>query len=126
MRFLPEALLGILCLSASCATAPKLPPAPQKITFGLEQFRPDGLRGPPDGLTSLSFEFCIPDTPEARAEVASIDPTIGIMPGGRGRVGCGPGQCLCIGSTHQPRWREILMRLSALPYVTRIQECFWE
>lgn len=126
MRFLPEAFLGLLCLAASCANAPKTRPAPQKIAFDLEQFRPDGLRGPPDGLTSLSFEFCIPDTPGARAEVESIDPTISIIPGGRGRVGCGPGQCLCIGSTHQPLWRDILMSLSALPYVTRIQECFWE
>ena len=125
MRFLPEALL-MLGLTASCASAPEPPPAPQKIDFDLRQFRPDGLRGPPDGLTSLSFEFCIPDIQEARAEVAAIDPTIEIMPGARGRAGCGPGHCLCIGSTHQPRWREVLLRLDALPYVARIQECFWE
>ena len=97
-----------------------------KIEIDLAAIGPDGLRGPPDGKVSVSYEFAIPDKPECRAAVKAIDETLEFMPGSRGRVGAGPGQCLCIGSTARPDWRQVLDRLAALPYVERIVECFFE
>ena len=46
--------------------------------------------------------------------------------GSRGRIGAGPGACLCIGSTHGPGWRDVLEALAALPDVGRIIECHRE
>lgn len=101
-------------------------PAPAKITFDLEQLNENGLAGPPDGLRALSYEFCIPGDPEHIEEVRSIDPTIQLLPGGRGRVGCTAERILCIGSTHQPDFRGVLLRLAALPYIERIDQTFFE
>jgi hypothetical protein len=41
-------------------------------------------------------------------------------------VNAGPGFALCIGSTHTPRHREILLALAALPFVELIQPCVFE
>jgi hypothetical protein len=96
------------------------------IMFDLDRLDADGLAGPPDGKVAISYEFRIPDTPENRAAVKAIDPTIEIMSGPPGRVDAGPGFALCIGSTCQPRHREILLALAGLPFVERIQECVFE
>jgi hypothetical protein len=116
-------VVALLLCAASCATPQ---PAPSKIRFDLAQFRPDGLRGPPDGLTSLTYEFIIPDKGAYIMEVKRIDPSLQISPGVRGRSGGGPGKVLCTGSTHQKNFRAILERLAALPYVGPISECFFE
>ncbi len=111
------------------ANAPRTPPvanAAGKIKFRLETIRLDGLRGPPDGLVSVAYEFCVPAEPAAYEEVRRIDPTVQISPGSRGRIGCSKQQALCIGNTHQRHWREVLARLAALPYVAEIRECFFE
>jgi len=84
------------------------------------------LRGPADGKAAVAYELAIPDTATHRAEVAAIDPTVRFMPGSRGRIGAGEGQCLCIGSTHQGGYQEVLRRLADLPYVERIVECHFE
>lgn len=97
-----------------------------KITFDLDEPNERGLIGPPDGLRALNYEFCIPGDPEHTAEVRSIDPTIQLFRGGRGRVGCGADQILCIGSTHQPGFRGVLLKLAALPYIERIDQTFYE
>lgn len=97
-----------------------------KIKFEVDNIRPDGLRGPSDGLVSVAYEFCVPANEQAYEEVRRIDPSIKIYPGSRGRIGCGKDETLCIGSTHQPRWREVLKRLSALSYISEIRECFYE
>ena len=121
-------LLALLYAGTSCVQSHLAAPdaALQKITFELAGLDADGLRGPPDGRRSLSYEFCIPNTPERIAEVGSIDPTVQFMPASRGRIGCGRTQCLCIGSTHQKGFRHVLERLAALPYIERIDECFFE
>jgi hypothetical protein len=90
-----------------------------KITFDLSRISPAGLVGPPDGLRSVSYEFCIPAS--AWAEVQAIDPTLQPYPGSRGRIGCRD-QTLCIGTTSNPRWREILQAIAALEFVDRIDE----
>ena len=102
------------------------PDAPAKIKFRLDDIRPDGLRGPPDGLKSVAYEFCIPTSKLACDEVKRIDPSVNMQPGSRGRVGCTKEQTLCIGTTHQPNWREVLKKLSALAYIAEIRECFFE
>jgi len=96
------------------------------IGFDLDRLDADGLAGPPDGKVAISYEFRIPDTPENRAAVRAIDPTIEIGAGPRGRVDAGPGFALCIGSTHQPRHREILVALAGLSFIERIAECFFD
>jgi len=97
-----------------------------KITFDLTELDEDGLRGPPTGKVSVSYEFCIPDTPECRRQVKTIDPSVRFSSGSRGRIGCTKSQCLCIGGTHQPHFRTVLQQLAALPYIERIDQCFFE
>ena len=101
-------------------------PRPAAVEIDLESLDADGLRGPADGKVAVAYEFAIPDTPEARAAVRSVDPTVEFMPGARGRVGARPGECLCVGSTHQPDHRAVLAALARLPGVTRIVECHHE
>ena len=117
-----------LLLLGSCAPPEKLDEreAWSKIELDLTQLDDDGLRGPPEGKVAVSYEFCIPDTPECRAQVERIDRTVTFMPGSRGRIGAAPNQCLCIGSTHQKDYATVLRSLAELPYVDRIIECFFE
>ena len=97
-----------------------------KIAFDLGQLDADGLRGPVGGKVAVSYEFAIPDTPAARAAVRRIDARVAFMPGSRGRIGARPGECLCVGSTHQPHHRDVLFALARLPEVARIIECHHE
>jgi len=97
-----------------------------KIGFDLDGHDVDGLAGPPDGKVAVAYEFRIPDTAENRAAVRAIDPEIEIAAGPRGRVDAGPGFALCIGSTHTPRHRQIVLGLAALPFVERIVPCVFE
>ncbi len=125
----PGILLGALVfVCVSCVqTRPEANPGVwQKVELDLSQLDKDGLRGPPDGKVSVSYEFAIPNTAECKAEVRAIDRTVQFMPGSRGRIGAGKNECLCIGSTHQPDYRGVLRALAELPYVTRIIECHFE
>jgi hypothetical protein len=97
-----------------------------KIKFSLDDIRPDGLRGPDDGLVSVSYEFCVPKNEAAFAEVRRVAPGVAIHAGSKGRIGCGEDQALCIGSTHGPNWRKELMGLAELGYVVAIAECHFE
>ncbi len=96
------------------------------ITFDLESIDEEGLTGPPGGLRSVSYEFCIPADSARAAEVLAMDPSLEFYDTSPGRIGCSDTQTLCIGSTHQPEWRSILERLAALDYVTRIDQTHWE
>src|SRR5690606_15785580 len=60
-----------------------------KIKLSLDEIRPDGLRGPEDGLVSVSYEFCVPNDETALAEVRRIAPGVAIHAGSKGRIGCG-------------------------------------
>ena len=115
-----------LCI-AGCGRPAQAPRDPRaKIELDLEALDADGLRGPPDGKVAVDYEFVIPDTPAARETVSRIDPSVHFFPGSRGRIGAQPGECLCIGSTHQPRHCEILLALARLPEIARIIECHHE
>ena len=119
--------LSLYPLLTGCQAAepPQVDPM-SKITFTLDQLNQDGLYGPPGGLRALHYEFCIPGDSAHEAQVRQIDPTIQIFPQSRGRIGCAPGEYLCIGSTHQPDFRTVLFQLAHLPYVKRIDQAFFE
>jgi hypothetical protein len=92
-----------------------------KIHLDLSGFGDDGLYGPPHGLWAATYEFCIPARADLASDVASIDPTVQIYADRRGRIGCGSNEYLCIGSTCQPGFRDVLANLAQLEYVSRIQ-----
>ena len=120
-------VLILPAILAGCSAPQPAPRDPRaKIELDLEALDADGLRGPPDGKVAVDYEFAIPDTPAAREAVSQIDPSVAFMPGSRGRIGAKAGECLCIGSTHQPRHREILFALARLPEIARIIECHHE
>lgn len=98
----------------------------RKIGFELDALDINGLVGAADGKVAINYEFRIPDTPRNHAAVKAIDPSIKIAVGPRGRVNAGPGYALCVGSTYQPRHREILFDLARLPFVERIVRCVFE
>jgi hypothetical protein len=119
--------LNLYLLSPACRAEepPQVDPM-SKITFKLDHLNQDGLYGPPDGRKALHYEFCIPGDPAYAAQVRHLDPTIEIFSKSRGRVGCGPGEYLCVGNTHQPGFKAVLVKLASLPYVKRIDQAFFE
>jgi len=128
MKNTDTVLLGCLFLLTSCAEAERIAGQSvwRKVEIDLAQLDARGLRGPADGKVSVSYEFCIPDTPECRTRVKSIDRTVQFMPGSRGRIGAREKECLCIGSTYQEDYKKVLQALAELPYVERIIECHFE
>ena len=116
-------LLTAGALLAACSNAPD---PRDKIQFDFGRLDAEGLQGPPGGKRSLSYEFCTPNTPEARAEVAAVDPSVRFSCSSPGRIGCGPGECLSLGDSHQKDHRRHLLELAALPYIRRIDESFFE
>jgi hypothetical protein len=121
-------LLGCLLVCVSCAQPkpPAQPGAGAKVELNLTQLDAEGLRGPADGKVAVSYEFCIPNTEACKAQVRAIDHTVQFMPGSRGRIGASKQECLCIGSTHQKNFRQVLQALANLEYVKRIIECHFE
>jgi hypothetical protein len=91
-----------------------------KIGFSLSGLDEEGLHGPVDGRRARDYEFCIPDTPAARADVLAIDSTVQLSQA-PGRVACRDGEALAIGHTHQPNWRDVLLDVARLDYVRRIE-----
>ena len=116
--------IGMVGQSAFAQVPLQLPPPDAvnaKIHFELSEFNDDGLYGPPNGLRAAMYEFCIPARADLAAEVASIDLTVQIYASSPGRIGCGSDEYLCIGSTGQPGFREVLANLAQVEYVSRIQ-----
>ena len=109
---------------AGCASASSPQPLSSKIDVDLANVNSEGLRGPPDGLRAVHYEFCIPAGKDQ--EVRGIDLTAQFMPGSRGRIGCARDQILVVGNTHHRSYRQVLERLAALEYVNRIAENFFE
>jgi hypothetical protein len=101
-------------------------PEANKIRFPMGDIRPDGLRGPPDGLVAVAFEFCVPADPGVYRELLTIDPGLDIQPAAHGRIGCLASQSLVIGETGSAGWRDTLEALSKLEYVEEIRECHFE
>jgi hypothetical protein len=74
----------------------------------------------------VSYELCVPRDQKLVDEVRSIDPSIAIHADSRGRIGCSPMEVLCLGSTHQRGFREVLEKLCGLSYVRRIERTWFE
>ncbi len=99
---------------------------PGKIGFDPARLDDDGLYGPPDGRRAMHYEFCIPAGEPYESEVRGIDPSVQRFGESPGRIGCGNGERLCLGSTHQPGFRGILARLAELAYIRRIEPAWFE
>lgn len=104
----------------------KYDPALDKIIFDISVLSSEGLVGLSDGLRAISYEFCIPANNRALTEIRAINPNIEYYPHSRGRINCKNDQYLCIGSTHNPRWKEILLSIARLEYVERIEQFYGE
>jgi hypothetical protein len=98
----------------------------EKLTFDVSILDPNGLYGEPDGKRALTYEFCIPGMERFLSKVKQIDATLQCLSETPGRIGCDSHEFLCIGSTHQPRFREVLRDLAELPSITRIDQSFLE
>jgi hypothetical protein len=127
MKYYGLILAVLLGFATSCTTTgkPDANNALQKVEIDLSILDEDGLRGPADGKVSISYEFCIPNTDQCKAEVRAIDRTVQFSPGSGGRIGANKNQCLCIGSTRKD-YRDVLQALAELPYIERIIECHFE
>jgi hypothetical protein len=109
-----------------------------KVKFDLFDINDEGLIGPPGGLRSVSYEFCIPISDEALEAVLNIDSTIQHYTSSRGRIMCPVGQQLCIAETYNednrgvptttgvPKWKEVLRSLSQLDFIDRFEQSFGE
>ena len=117
----PLLMAGILLVACSGAPDPL-----DKIQFDLGRLDIHGLQGPADGKSSLSYEFCTPNTTEARTEVAAADPSVRFSCSSPGRIGCDPGECLSLGDSYRQDHRQRLLGLAVLPYIRRIEESFFE
>ncbi len=129
LRQLLAFTLGAAALLLSCAggrSSTQDAAALAKVHLDLAAINADGLTGPADGLRAVSYEFCIPATEAAVAEVTAIDRTVEVQRGARGRIGCSAEQYLCVGSTHQPGYRDVLVRLARLDYVAAIEPWYGE
>lgn len=128
-RALRLGVLGLLVAVTGCrgrGVGSARPAPAERIGFDLAILNAEGLAGPPDGLVAIDYEFCIPADEARLREVRTVDPSVRVRKGSRGRIGCGAGWWLCLGNTHQPHAREILLRLAALPYIERIERVWWE
>ncbi|PZO44657.1 MAG: hypothetical protein DCF17_03765 [Shackletoniella antarctica] len=120
--------LGTALLALACQPAPSADnsSAMDKIAFDLSVLDENGLYGPGDGRRSLDYECCLPaGNPYAQA-VSAIDPSAQFFSQSRGRIGCGDGQVLAIGNSHQANHQDILLELANLDYIERIQSVDWE
>ena len=125
-RFSILLTIVVLFAAGGCGNEDPVTRTKAKISFDLDQLDENGLRGPADGKVALSYEFCIPNDDQKKKAVRQIDPSVRFMPGSKGRIGAKKGECLCIGNTHQRDAIRILKKLSELPYVEKIDECFFE
>jgi hypothetical protein len=121
-------LLLVLTVAVACqpGSAADGVSATDKIAFDLGALDENGLYGPPDGKRSLDYEFCIPTGDAYTLAISAIDPSAQFFPQSQGRIGCGDGEVLTIGNTHQANHQDILIELANLNYIDRIQPVYWE
>ena len=85
----------------------------KKINIDLSQIDESGV----------AFEFCIPQDAAKQKVVAAIDASIEFYKGVPGRIRCAREQILCIG---QHGTREVLLKLTSLDYIERIEPFYGE
>jgi len=118
-------LLGIWLFVSNCESEKTVDPG-AKIKFDTDVLNAQGLQGPPDGLRSLSYEFCVPKDDVKLEQVKRIDPSIRFQGGSPGRIGCTEEEVLAIGNTHQDNFKEILLEIARLEYIEEIREVHFE
>jgi hypothetical protein len=97
----------------------------KKIKINFKQLDHNGLSGPEGGKVAIHYEFCVPAEEKYVKAVKKIDPTAEKHPGS-GRVGCGNGSWLMIGTTQQKNYKRVLYELASAPWIKVIEETFWE
>ena len=97
-----------------------------KINFDLSTFDDDGLYGKDNGKRAMDYEFSVPNKATLIEKVKAIDPSLKIHKTAKGRIGCSSKELLCIGNTHQKRFKEILIELANLDFVKRIEPTYFE
>lgn len=97
-----------------------------KINFDLNEIDERGLIGPVSGKVAVDYEFCIPRSEEYTNIVKNINPKIQISDKSRGRIGCTRAEQLCIGTTSQENWKNILLETAKLDFVKKIERTFYE
>lgn len=103
------------------------PVAKSKIKIDLNEFNDSGMRKDPGGeSSSIHYEFCIPADEEIYKEVFKIDSTASYYKGSKGRSACSDKEWLCIGSSRQPGFKQVIQKLAELSYIRQITETFWE
>lgn len=116
---LKSLLLSLLLLLSGCAQK-------SKLSFDIQHLDSDGLKGKKGAKRSLSYEYCILDTPKLRTTITSIDPSSKFIKGSPGRSGCSANEVLVLGDTHQKNFAEILNALSQLKEIKMIRETHFE
>ncbi len=119
-------ILMILTLTVSCLHPSPNTSSSPKITFDPSLLNDEGLYGPPGGLRSLDYEFCIPTKEVYVEQVRKIDRSLVVHKKAKGRIACSQQEYLCIGNTHQSNFREVLAQLAALDYIKKIDQTFYE
>lgn len=97
-----------------------------KINFDLSVFDENGLYGPTDGKRAMDYEFCIPSDEKYISLIQKTDPSVAIHKQSKGRINCSSLHYLCLGNTHQARFKEILIQLAGFDFVDRIDPCYFE
>ena len=99
-----------------------------KINFKLSNFTEDGMMMMPDKESSgyINYEFCIPARDEYFKEVSGIDTTLALYKTSKGRSKCSDKEWLCIGSSHQKNFKDVILALAKLSYIRQISQTFWE
>lgn len=108
-----------------------------KVKFDMSTINDEGLIGPPNGLRSFSYEFCIPSSDDALTQVWSIDSSIQHYQSSHGRIKCPVDMHLCIAETFNenrptlsnnniPTWKDVLKRLSDLEFIDCFVQSFGE
>ncbi|MCB0529108.1 MAG: hypothetical protein KDC65_11565 [Saprospiraceae bacterium] len=121
-------IFSVLALFVACTrkATPENPDAWQKIKFNLNGFDENGLRGPANGKVALEYEYCIPAKERHWKAIKKIDPSAKLHRESRGRVGCGDGNWLVTGNTHQTSHKRVLYLIASQDFVTQILENFYE
>ena len=129
MDFLKKILVVVSCLSVSDACSvvdSNVTASTEKIEFDITKLNQHGLYGPPDGLRSLSYEFCIPAEEGFVLNIRNIDPDIKIYRHSPGRIGCTDAGYLCVGDTHNKPYKKTFHYLVDLSYIKRIIQSVFE
>ena len=117
----------ILFLISGCSNCwNSQPENVSKLYIDLSMLDSQGLYGPPDGLRSLAYEFCIPRSREKLQQVQMIDVKAQVYGQSPGRIGCDQQQWLIISDTHRPDYQQVLASLNRLRYIDKIVPVWFE